>query len=97
MICLDNSNGDVVWSKNIIRNIENKKIRNKFNYVVDFKIVNGEINVYSKKGYLLIFNPKNGNLKSSNRLSKNGISSEIFFLDDKMLFVDTKNKLLKFN
>jgi len=97
LICLDNSNGDVVWSKNIIRNIENKKIRNKFNYVVDFKIVNGEINVYSNKGYLLIFNPKNGNLKSSNRLSKNGISSEIFFLDDKMLFVDTKNKLLKFN
>jgi outer membrane protein assembly factor BamB len=97
LICLNNSTGDVVWSKNIIRNIENKKIRNKFNYVVDFKIVNGEINVYSKKGYLLIFNPKNGNLKSSNRLSKNGISSEIFFLDDKMLFVDTKNKLLKFN
>ena len=97
LICLNNSTGDVVWSKNIIRNIENKKIRNKFNYVVDFKIVNGEINVYSNKGYLLIFNPKNGNLKSSNRLSKNGISSEIFFLDDKMLFVDTKNKLLKFN
>ena len=44
-----------------------------------------------------MFNPKNGNLKSSNRLSKNGINSKIFFLDDKMLFVDTNNKLFKFD
>lgn len=97
LICLNNSNGNVIWSKNIIRNIENKKIRKKFNYVVDLKIVNGEINVYSKNGYLLIFNPKNGNLKSSSRLSKNGINSEIFFLDDRMLFVDTNNKLFKYD
>ena len=43
------------------------------------------------------FNPSNGDLISSDRINKSGIASEVFFLDDKMLFVDHKNKLLKFN
>ena len=48
-------------------------------------------------GYLLSFNSNNGNLNNANRISKNGISSEIIFLDDNMLFIDNNNKLLKFN
>ena len=97
LICLDNTSGNVVWSKNIFRNIKDKKIKNKFESFIDFKIVNGEINIYSKNGYLLTLNPKNGNLNSLNKISKKGISSEIFFLNGNMLFVDKNNKLLKFN
>ena len=41
--------------------------------------------------------PNRGNIVSLNRISKRGISSEIFFLDNKMLFVDSNNRLLKFN
>jgi len=97
LICLDNTSGNVVWSKNIFRNIKDKKIKNQFESFIDFKIVNGEINIYSKNGYLLTLNPKNGNLNSLNKISKKGISSEIFFLNGNMLFVDKNNKLLKFN
>jgi len=97
LICLDNNNGNVVWSKNIFKNIENKKIINKFLSIVDFKIVNSEINVYFKNGYLLSFNPNNGNFNYLNRISKNGISSEIVFLDNNMLFFDSDNRLLKLN
>ena len=97
LICLDNTSGNVVWSKNIFRNIKDKKIKNQFESFIDFKIVNGEINIYSKNGYLLTLNPINGNLNSLNKISKKGISSEIFFLNGNMLFVDKNNKLLKFN
>jgi outer membrane protein assembly factor BamB len=97
LICIDNINGNVVWSQNIFKNTKNKKIKKKFEAVADFKIVNSKINVYSKNGYLLSFNYSNGNLIYLSRISKSGISSEIVFLNDNMLLIDTNNKLLKFN
>ena len=97
LICLDNEKGTVIWSKNIFSNIESKKLLKRFKSVIDFKIVNNKINIYSKNGYLLSFNKRNGNLISEDKISKNGISSEVVFLDGDMLFIDSKNKLLKFN
>ena len=97
LICLDNTNGNVVWSKNIFKNSKNIKKLDKFSSIVDFKIVNSEINIFSKNGYLLSFNLNNGNLNYLNRISKNGISSEIVFLNNNMLFFDSDNRLLKFN
>ena len=97
LICLDSLTGKVIWSKNIFNNIEYKKIQNKFGLVKDFKIVKNKINVYSKNGYLLSYNIENGKNNYFTRISKKGINSKIFFLEDKMLFIDNSNKLLKFN
>ena len=97
LICLDNLNGNVVWSKNILSDIKKEKTKNKLDTFVDFKMVNSEINLYFKNGYLLSFNPNNGNLNFESKISKKGISSEIIFLDNNMLFTNNQNKLLKFN
>ena len=97
LVCLENASGKVIWSKNIFTNLKDKKIKNKFGLISDFKIVNSEIYIYSKNGYLFTFNPSNGALTFFNKISKNGISSEIVFLDNNMLFLDNDNKLLKFN
>jgi outer membrane protein assembly factor BamB len=97
LICLDNKDGTVIWSKNIFKIDKNKKIKKKFNPIIDFKIVNGEINVYSNNGHLLSFNSKSGDLNYQSRISKNGITSAIVFLNENMLFIDKSNKLLKFN
>tara|TARA_B100001093_G_scaffold457106_1_gene468604 strand:- start:184 stop:1560 length:1377 start_codon:yes stop_codon:yes gene_type:complete len=97
LICLDSLTGEVIWSKNIFNSIKNNKIINKFGSIIDFKIANSEINVYSENGFVLRFDPSNGNLNSQNRISKKGIISEVFFLDDNMFFIDSNNKLLKFN
>lgn len=97
LVCLENASGKVIWSKNIFTNLKDKKIKNKFGLISDFKIVNSEIYIYSKNGYLFTFNPSNGALTFFNEISKNGISSEIVFLDNNMLFLDNDNKLLKFN
>jgi outer membrane protein assembly factor BamB len=95
VVCLDNISGNIIWSKNIFNGIDGKK--KKLVSIIDFKIVNNEINIFFRNGYLLSFNPKNGNLNYLGRISKNGINSEIVFLNDKMFFIDNKNKLLKFN
>ena len=97
LICLDNTDGNVVWSKNILKNLESEKIIDNLNSIVDFKMINNEINIFVKKGHILSFNPNNGNLSSLRRLNKSGIKSEIFFINNKMLFVDSKNKLLEFD
>jgi outer membrane protein assembly factor BamB len=97
LVCLDNVNGEPIWSKNIFSKVEYKKIKRKFEYVADFKIVDSLINIYSTKGHLLSFNPNNGNLVELNRISKRGINSEVVFLNNNMLFINNQNKLLKFN
>ncbi|MDC6482017.1 PQQ-binding-like beta-propeller repeat protein, partial [Pelagibacteraceae bacterium] len=97
LVCLDNINGKIIWSKNIFNSIKKKKIIKKFGSIADFKIVNSKINIYSKNGYLLSFDPINGSLNSLSRVHKNGINSKIIFLNDNMFFIDAKNKLLKFN
>ena len=97
LICLNNKSGNIIWSKNILANIQDKKIKKKFGSVADLKIVNSKINVYSKNGYLVTFESSNGKLNSFKRISKSGIKSEIVFLDNHMLFIDKDNKLLKFN
>ena len=79
------------------RDYVRQKIKKKFGSISDFKIVNSEINIYSKNGYLLSFNFSNGNLVYQKRINKNGIQSKIIFLNDNMFFVDNDNKLLKFN
>ena len=55
------------------------------------------LNVFSNNGYLLSFNHRNGNLNFVKKISKNGISSEIFFLRGNMFLVDNNKKLLKYN
>jgi len=97
LICLENASGNIVWSKNIYTNIIDKKVKKNFQSIIDFKLVNSEINIFSKKGYLLSFNSKNGNSSYSGRISKKGIGSEVFFLNENMFFFDNDNKLLKFN
>ena len=62
----------------------------------DLKIVNNEVNIFTKNGYLLIFNYSNGNFEYIKQISKKGISSDIVFFDSNMILMDNSNKLLKF-
>ena len=97
LICLNNKTGEVLWSKNIYKDILKGKLKKKIGTFFDFKISDNELNFFSKNGYLLSFNFSSGNLESIKKLSKNGISSEVFFLNNNMFLIDNHNKLLKFN
>ncbi len=97
LICLNNKTGDVVWSKKIYKSLNKNKINKKNKKFYDLKIVNNEIYLFSNTGHLLSFDPNNGELNNLKKISKNGISSEIVFLDDYMFLFDEDNKLLKFD
>jgi len=97
LICVDNKSGKILWSRNIFNNQKVEKISKKIGKFYDLKIVNGMLNVFSNNGYLLSFNHRNGNLNFVKKISKNGISSEIFFLKGNMFLVDNNKKLLKYN
>jgi outer membrane protein assembly factor BamB len=96
IICIDNQTGKALWSQNIYKKVE-KKIIKKIGILNDFKIANNKVNIFSSAGYLLSYNFKDGNLKYIKKISKNGISSKIVYLKDKMFLIDKQNKLLKFN
>jgi len=97
LLCLDIKTGEIMWSKNIYKNLKGRKIKKKIGKFYDFKIVNKELSIFSKNGYLLSFNHSNGNLDYLKKISKNGISSEVIFLKDNMFLIDNDNKLLKYN
>ena len=97
LICIENTTGNVLWSKNIFNILQIKKIMKKIGNFHDLKIVNNKLNLFSNKGYLLIFDYSNGNLEFVKRISKNGINSKIVFFKDNMFMIDNTNKLLKFN
>ena len=96
LICVKNKTGNVLWSVNILKNFE-PKFKRKIGKFSDFKIVNNELNLFSKNGYLLSLNYNDGNLKYIKKISKKGINSEVVFLNNNMFLIDNKNKLLKFN
>jgi outer membrane protein assembly factor BamB len=95
LICIENKTGKVFWSQNIYKNLEIKK--KKIGKIYDFKIINNEISIFSKKGYYLTFNSSNGLLQKTKKISKNGINSKIVLLNEHMFLIDNLNKLLKFN
>ena len=97
LICIDNVVGEVVWSKNIYNNLNLKKMKRKIKIFYDLKIANNEINIFSRNGYWLSFDYRDGALNYIKEISKNGIKSEIVFLKENMYLMNGRNKLLKFN
>ena len=97
LICIENKSGEVMWSRRIHDNQEIQRIHKKIGKLYEIKIADSMLNIFSRNGYLLSFNHRNGNLDIIKKISKNGIKSEIIFLEDNMFLIDNNQKLLKFN
>jgi len=97
LICLNNETGSVIWSQNIYKNLNNAKLVKKIGKFNNFKIINKIINLYSKNGYLLSFNFTTGKRNNIIRVSKNGINSDVFILNNSIFLLNKKNKLFKYN
>jgi len=97
LICIAVKNGEVLWSKNIFKQIKDKKFNKKVGLITSLTISNNMLNLYSRNGYLLSYDYKNGNLNFYNKISKKGIVSEIIHKDGKIFLVDKSNRLIKFN
>ena len=96
LICIDLKKGSLIYSYNI-----NKQISDYFNIkqrsaiFKNMMIVNNKIFIFLENSYLLKYNAK-GNLESIEKINPK-ILSNILIIDDSLLYVDNKNKLLILN
>ena len=97
LICINNLSGEIIWSRNLFKEIKSKKSINKIGKFYDFKIVNNHINIYSNEGYLLSYDNTDGRLLDFKKISRNGINSKVFFIGELMFLIDGNNRLLKYN
>ncbi len=99
LICIDLNNGQVVWSKDIYNQIENlygKKTYRRIKKISQISIADNKIFLFSREGYLLTFNYKNGIIKSVDRILKSGLGSTPIFVNGYMYSLDKNNRLFQF-
>ena len=75
---MDSNTGKIIWSKNIhnqIKSIDKKKFKNKIKKISDLVIANNKILLFSKEGYLLSFDYKNGLIISIEKILRAGLKS----------------------
>ena len=58
-------------------------------------MLNNKLYLFAKNGNLIVVNKKNGELESSNFLKK--INSNIIIAENKLIFINSKNKIEIFN
>ncbi len=99
LVCLDLSNGQVTWSKNIFNQIQilNKKLSKKIKQLSNIMLVNNEIFLFSSEGFLVSFNYQNGNINSVNRVTKTGLASRPIFAKGKMYLFNKNYRLFEYN
>ena len=99
LICLDSNTGEIIWSKNIhnqIKSIDKKKFKNKIKKISDLVIANNKILLFSKEGYLLSFDYKNGLIISIEKILRAGLKSNPIFVDGQMYLFDNNYKLFQY-
>ena len=93
LICLNTLTGKAVYSYNINQKIaEFLKIKEKEANFKSIFLANDKIMILLKNSYFLEFNI-NGNLEGVFKL-KNKINSNLIFLDNSILYLDQKNKIV---
>jgi len=80
-----------------LKKLEVNKISKKIGKFYDMKIVNGNINLFSNEGYSFSYKFDDGSLINFKKLSRSGINSKIYFINESMLLLDNSNKLLRYN
>lgn len=96
LICIDLKKGSLVYSYNINEQISDYfNIKQRSAKFKNMMIVNNKIFIFLENSYLLKYNAK-GNLESIEKINPK-ILSNVLIIDDSLLYVDNKNKLLILN
>ncbi len=96
LICVDLKKGNLVYSYNINKQISDYlKTKEKFVKFKNMMILNDQIFIFLENSYVLKYNAI-GNLKKIEKISPK-ILSNTLIIDNSLLYVDIKNKLLILN
>ena len=95
LICIDNSTGQILWSKNVYKEFNKKtnKFKNlKTKNIVRFILLNNKISLIYSSGKIANFNYKNGEFISFDDTKKK-ISNPPIFGDNKLIFFSNKKMM----
>ena len=96
LVCLDLITGKIIWSKNIITelmSVDTKYDSWKTGAVISLSIVNNQIYLLTKNGYLITFNYNGGEITSLLRITKSKIKEEPFFVNGYLHLIE-KNRIV---
>ncbi len=99
LICLSSQSGEIIWSKNIynqIKTLDKKNLSRKIKKISNLIITDNKIFLFSKEGYLISFDYKNGKIISVNKVLKSGLMSKPVFVDGYMYLFDSNHKLFQY-
>ena len=94
LICIETKSGNIIWSKNI-KNTKNVKKISKIDQIEEIYIINNKLFLFSKNGFIVNVNHKNGSVISVDKITK--LKSKPIFVDGSLYFINSKNKLIRFN
>jgi outer membrane protein assembly factor BamB len=95
-ICVNLKNGEIIYSNNINKKIaEFWDIKEEIALIESIMIANNKILILLKNAYMLEFEAK-GDLKNIFKLPTK-INSDIIFINNSILYLDHKNKLILLN
>ena len=95
LICIDNSTGQILWSKNVYKEFNKKtnKFKNlKTKNIVRFILLNNKLSLIYSSGKIANFNYKNGEFISFDDTKKK-ISNPPIFGDNKLIFFSNKKMM----
>lgn len=99
LVCLNLDTGQILWSKNIfnqIKTLKEKKSFTKIRKILNLVIVNDQIFLFSREGYLLSFDYRTGLINSIEKILKPGLRVGPIFANGSMYFFDKSYRVLKY-
>ena len=96
-MCLDISSGEIIWSKNVYKEvlkIKKKFKKEKMGFITNLNIADNEIILFSSKGHILSFNHKIGAIKNISKFGNKGLGSNPLYANGYMYLFNKNNKIL---
>ena len=96
LICINRSNGEIIWSKNFLKELVNMEKRFKIGKINGLYAVNSNIVLISKTGYLIKLNFNNGEIIEIVKFLQKSLGSNVLFANNKIFALDSQKKLFEY-
>ena len=97
LICINRSNGEIIWSKNFLKELVNMEKRFKIGKINGLYAVNSNIVLISKTGYLIKLNFNNGEIIEIVKFLQKSLGSNVLFANNKIFALDSQKNFLSIN
>ena len=96
LICIDRLSGEIVWSKNFIKQLIDIKKKFKIGKIDSIYAANNNLIIISRNGYLLKLSFNSGEILEIVKFLKKDLGSNPIFVNNKIFSLDAKKNLFEY-